>query len=126
MILLSLGLEIEGRPDIIIDLTQKGALESLNKKPFTIKEGATFRMKARFRVQHQILSGMKYVQVVSRLGQKQKMQEMIVCLFPSASIWHVLDMFVYLLTYLQGSYSPNTTDKPEYEKKCMSPLCPAQ
>lgn len=22
---------------------------------------------------------------------------------------------------LQGSYPPNTTDKPEYEKKCMSP-----
>ena len=78
VILLSLGLEVEGRPDIIIDLTQTGALESLNKKPFTIKEGATFRMKARFRVQHEILSGMKYVQVVSRMGVKQKMQEMIV------------------------------------------------
>ena len=78
VILLSLGLEVEGRSDIIIDLTQTGALESLNKKPFTIKEGATFRMKARFRVQHDILSGMKYVQVVSRMGVKQKMQEMIV------------------------------------------------
>jgi len=78
VILLSLGLEVEGRSDIIIDLTQTGALESLNKKPFTIKEGATFRMKARFRVQHEILSGMKYVQVVSRMGVKQKMQEMIV------------------------------------------------
>ena len=52
-------------------------------------------MKARFRVQHQILSGMKYVQVVKRMGISNKMQEMI------------------------GSYSPNTTDKPEYEKKCM-------
>jgi hypothetical protein len=79
VILLSLGLEVEGRSDIIIDLTQTGALDSLNKKPFTIKEGATFRMKARFRVQHDILSGMKYVQVVSRMGVKQKMQEMIVC-----------------------------------------------
>jgi len=81
VILLSLGLEVEGRPDIVIDLTQKGALDTLNKKPFTIKEGATFRMKARFRVQHEILSGMKYVQVVSRMGAKTKMQEMIVRLF---------------------------------------------
>jgi hypothetical protein len=81
VILLSLGLEVEGRPDIVIDLTQKGALDTLNKKPFTIKEGATFRMKARFRVQHEILSGMKYVQVVSRMGAKTKMQEMIVCFF---------------------------------------------
>ncbi|CAD0097675.1 unnamed protein product, partial [Aureobasidium mustum] len=93
VIIVSLGLE--GRPDIIIDLSSPGALESLKSKPFTIKEGATFRMKARFRVQHQILSGMKYVQVVKRMGISNKMQEMI------------------------GSYSPNTTDKPEYEKKCV-------
>lgn len=78
VIILSLGLEVEGRPDIVIDLTKPGSLEDLNKHPFTIKEGATFRMKARFRVQHQILSGMKYVQVVGRMGVKSKMQEMIV------------------------------------------------
>ncbi|RMX90672.1 hypothetical protein D0867_15273 [Hortaea werneckii] len=96
VIILSLGLEVDGRPDIVIDLTKPGSLEDLNKHPFTIKEGATFRMKARFRVQHGILSGLKYVQVVSRMGVKSKMQEMI------------------------GSYSPNTTDKPEYEKKCKS------
>ena len=78
VIIFSLGLEVEGRSDIIIDLTKPGALEDLNKHPFTIKEGATFRMKARFKVQHQILSGLKYVQVVSRMGMKNKMQEMIV------------------------------------------------
>jgi len=50
-------------------------------------------MKAQFKVQHQILSGMKYVQVVKRLGVSNKMQEMI------------------------GSYSPNTEEKPLYEKK---------
>ena len=78
VIILSLGLEVEGRSDIIIDLTKQGSLDDLNKHPFTIKEGATFRMKARFKVQHQILSGMKFVQVVSRMGVKNKMQEMIV------------------------------------------------
>lgn len=82
MILFSLGVEVSGRPDIIIDLTSPGALEKLDKQPFTIKEGADFRMKARFRVQHQILSGLKYVQVVSRMGLKNKMQEMIVRFFP--------------------------------------------
>lgn len=92
-IILSLGLEVEGRPDIIIDLKQPGAVDALKSKPFTIKEGAVFRMKAQFKVQHQILSGMKYVQVVKRLGVSNKMQEMI------------------------GSYSPNTEEKPLYEKK---------
>jgi Rho GDP-dissociation inhibitor len=105
-------LEVDGRADIIIDLSKPGALEDLNKHPFTIKEGATFRMKARFKVQHQILSGMKYVQVVSRMGVKNKMQEMIVG-----------PLFTYgnlrVLTWAsKGSYSPNTSDKPEYEKKC--------
>ncbi|EMC91962.1 hypothetical protein BAUCODRAFT_78774 [Baudoinia panamericana UAMH 10762] len=100
-IILSLGLEVEGRSDIVIDLTKPRALEELNKHPFTIKEGATFRMKARFKVQHQILSGMKYMQVVSRGPVKQKMQEMI------------------------GSYSPNTTDKPEYEKKFETETAPS-
>lgn len=37
-------------------------------------------MKARFKVQHQILSGLKYVQVVKRMGVSNKMQEMIVSL----------------------------------------------
>jgi Rho GDP-dissociation inhibitor len=101
VILLSLGLEVEGRPDIVIDLTQKGALDTLIKKPFTIKEGATFRMKARFRVQHEILSGMKYVQVVSRMGAKTKMQEMIVC-FSYCTTYPYHDFYcseaVYVLT----------------------------
>lgn len=73
---------MQGREDIVIDLTRPGSLEDLNKHPFTIKEGATFRMKARFKVQHQILSGMKYIQVVSRMGVKNKMQEMIVRFHP--------------------------------------------
>ncbi|KAF2723889.1 E set domain-containing protein [Polychaeton citri CBS 116435] len=101
VIILSLGLEVEGRSDIIIELSAPDALETLNKKPFSIKEGATFRMKARFKVQHQILSGLKYIQVVSRMGVKNKMQEML------------------------GSYSPNTTDKPEYEKKFESETAPS-
>ncbi|EMF09219.1 E set domain-containing protein [Sphaerulina musiva SO2202] len=93
VIIKSLGLEVEGRPDIIINLEKEGALADLKNHPFTIKEGATFRMKAIFTVHHQILSGLKYVQVVSRGPLKNKMQEMI------------------------GSYSPNTTEKPTYEKK---------
>jgi len=87
-------LQVEGRPDIIVDLSQPGQAETLKSKPFTIKEGAKFRMKVRFKVQHHILSGMKYIQVVKRMGISSKTQEMI------------------------GSYGPNTDEKPVYEKKC--------
>lgn len=51
-------------------------------------------MKGVFKVQHEVLSGLKYVQVVKRKGIRVgKDQEMI------------------------GSFPPNTTDKPTYEKK---------
>lgn len=67
----SLGLEVEGRPDIVINLSastpaaQQKLVEGMKSKPFTIKEGALFRMKVKFRVQNEVLSGMKYLQVRS-------------------------------------------------------------
>lgn len=97
----SLGLEVEGRPDIIVDLKAPNALTTLKDHPFTIKEGATFRMKVKFRVQHHILSGLKYVQVAKRGPLSAKMQEMI------------------------GSYSPNTEEKPFYEKKFAPEQAPS-
>ncbi|KAF2121358.1 immunoglobulin E-set [Lophiotrema nucula] len=100
-IIKSLGLEVEGRPDIIIDLKDAAAIENLKKNPFKIKEGAVFRMKVTFQVQHQILAGLKYVQKVSKLGLSHKDQEMI------------------------GSYSPNTKEKPVYEKKFEAQTAPS-
>lgn len=70
---------MEGRPDITIDLSAPGAVDKLKEKPFTIKEGAKFRMKASFVVQHDVLSGLKYLQVVKRKGIRVgKDEEMIV------------------------------------------------
>ncbi|KAF7506870.1 hypothetical protein GJ744_011216 [Endocarpon pusillum] len=90
----SLALEVQGRPDITIDLSAPGAVETLKNKPFTIKEGCRYQMKAIFVVQHEVLSGLKYVQALKRKGIRVgKDEEMI------------------------GSYPPNTTDKPTYEKK---------
>lgn len=78
-VITSLALEVPGRSDFVIDLTAPGALEGLKSKPFTIKEGAKFRMKANFRVQHEVLSGLKYLQVVKRKGIRvSKDQEMLV------------------------------------------------
>lgn len=62
-----------------VDLSAPGAVDSLKSKPFTIKEGAKFRMKATFKVQHDVLSGLKYLQVVKRKGIRVgKDEEMIV------------------------------------------------
>ena len=62
-----------------IDLTAPGSVEALKSKPFTIKEGAKFRMKANFVVQHDVLSGLKYLQITKRKGIRvAKNEEMIV------------------------------------------------
>lgn len=97
----SLALEVDGRPDVVVDLTAAGALDRLRTRPFTIREGARFRMKVRFVVQHDLLSGLRYVQAVKRKGIRvSKDEEML------------------------GSYAPNTTETPEYEKKCKHPPKP--
>ncbi|PLB47232.1 E set domain-containing protein [Aspergillus steynii IBT 23096] len=101
-IIKSLALEVEGRPDVVIELSAPGALENLKNQPFTIKEGATFRIKVVFQVHHEVLSGLKYLQVVKRKGIRvSKDEEML------------------------GSYAPSTTDKPVYEKKFHAEEAPS-
>lgn len=68
-----------GRPPVTIDLSKPGSETTLKDKPFKIKEGAKFTMSATFKVQHEILSGLHYVQIVKRKGIKvSKDSEMIV------------------------------------------------
>ncbi|KAI9376401.1 immunoglobulin E-set [Aspergillus egyptiacus] len=101
-IIKSLALEVEGRPDVVIDVSAPGAVEELKNKPFTIKEGATFRIKVTFEVHKEVLSGLKYLQVVKRKGIRvSKDEEML------------------------GSYAPNTTEKPIYEKKFQPEEAPS-
>lgn len=80
-IILSLTMNSAGRPPVKIDLSTPGSEHTLKDKPFKIKEGAKFSMSAEFKVQHELLSGLQYVQIVKRLGVKHKSQEMIVRLF---------------------------------------------
>ncbi|PVH83561.1 putative Rho GDP-dissociation inhibitor [Cadophora sp. DSE1049] len=92
-IILSLTMDSEGQPPVTIDLSTKDAEKSLKDKPFKIKEGAKFHMTAKFKVQHEILSGLHYVQIVKRKGIRvSKDQEMI------------------------GSYAPNTDKTPVHTK----------
>jgi len=93
-IILSLTMDSEGRDPVTIDLSAKGSEATLKDKPFKIKEGVKFSMTAKFKVQHEILSGLHYVQIVKRKGIRvSKDQEMI------------------------GSYAPNTDKTPVYSKR---------
>jgi Rho GDP-dissociation inhibitor len=93
-IILSLSMETAGRDAVTVDLSAPGSQETLKDKPFQIKEGSKFGMVAKFKVQHEILSGLRYVQIIRRKGIKVgKVDEMI------------------------GSYAPNTDKTPVHTKK---------
>lgn len=86
-IILSLTMNTAGRDPVTINLTAPGALNTLKDHPFKIKEGAKFTMETKFKVQHQILSGLHYVQIVKRKGIRvSKDQEMLVSPPPRNSV----------------------------------------
>ncbi|KAK6110403.1 Rho GDP-dissociation inhibitor 2 [Brugia pahangi] len=58
----SITLVVEGRPDITMHLDR----EHLNDASFIIKEGAAYRIRFDFHVQREICTGLKYVQKVTR------------------------------------------------------------
>lgn len=71
-----LALLVEGRPDVVLDLTQN--LGELKKKTFTVKEGIQYQIRIDFYVQREIVTGLKYVQKITRLGaQVEKMSQMV-------------------------------------------------
>lgn len=101
-VILELALEVDGRPTVVIDLNAPDALASLSAKPFTIKEGVQFSMCVKFRIQHEVISGLRYLQLVKRKGIRvDKSEEMM------------------------GSYAPNTHQQPFYEKKFAAEEAPS-
>ncbi|SPC64501.1 probable rho GDP dissociation inhibitor [Ustilago sp. UG-2017b] len=64
---------------VSINLQQsKEQLAQIKQNPINVKEGVEYSVKIRFSVGSDILSGLKYVQVVKRAGIKvDKMEEMI-------------------------------------------------
>jgi hypothetical protein len=49
VIVLSLAMEVDGRSDVVLDLTTPEAIEKTKNSPITIKEGVDYRMKVRFK-----------------------------------------------------------------------------
>lgn len=45
-------------------------MAKLKDQPITIKEGCEYRLKIVFRVNNDVVSGLKYIQVVKKMGMK--------------------------------------------------------
>ncbi|KAJ3397512.1 hypothetical protein HDU92_007175 [Lobulomyces angularis] len=99
VVILSLAMEVAGRPDVVIELSTAEHIEALKKQQMTIKEGVEYRLKVKFKVNNDVISGLKYIHVVKRKGIKMdKMEEML------------------------GSYGPSPTP---YEKKFLPEEAPS-
>uniref|UniRef100_A0A914VAL8 Rho GDP-dissociation inhibitor 3 n=1 Tax=Plectus sambesii TaxID=2011161 RepID=A0A914VAL8_9BILA len=75
----SLTLVVEGRPDEKMDLSK---MEDLSGQTFAIKEGCHYRLRIEFHVQREIVAGMKYVQKVYRAGVPVDKDEFMVGSYP--------------------------------------------
>ncbi|PSR71813.1 hypothetical protein PHLCEN_2v12314 [Hermanssonia centrifuga] len=72
-----------------MELANPAEMESMKKNPVHIKEGVLYNVRIKFKVNHSIISGVKYIQVVKRSGIKvDKMEQML------------------------GSYGPTPTGEP--------------
>jgi Rho GDP-dissociation inhibitor len=66
VIVTKLGLIVDGRTDVELDLT--GDLDKLKNSSFVIQEGCHYQLKIYFYVQREIVTGLKYIQQSYRAG----------------------------------------------------------
>lgn len=94
VVIVSMSLLVEGQEPVVVNL-EKETSESLKAKKvkFQIKESSVYHLVIRFRIQKDIITGLRYLQGVKKAGiTVDKMDEPL------------------------GSYAPNTSDTPYYEK----------
>lgn len=77
---------------ITFDLTNEKTLKDLASKRYKIKEKSIYHLKITFKVQHEIITGLRYVQYTKKAG-----------------------IAVDKIDDHLGSYAPNTTKNPFYE-----------
>jgi len=60
------------------NIQDKSLLETLKKNPVSIKEGIEYNVRITFKVNHSIISGVRYIQVVKRAGVTvDKLEQML-------------------------------------------------
>ena len=75
---------------MVFNLDTPEGLANLKKTGVTIKEGAKYRYKISFRVQHDIVPGIKFVNKVKTSLLTDK-EELMIGSYPPASLPHVFE-----------------------------------
>ncbi|OBA24256.1 E set domain-containing protein [Metschnikowia bicuspidata var. bicuspidata NRRL YB-4993] len=85
--------ELDDLETVLIPMEDANGATIKKDIAFTIKEKTVYELRVKFRVQHEIITGLKYLHSVKKgLVRVDKVDEPL------------------------GSYAPNTTEKPYYEK----------
>jgi len=78
VVIMELKIACLQRPDIVYKLESKEAVAKLKDSPFVLKEECQYRISVTFRVQHEIVSGLRYVNTVYRAGIKVGKEETMI------------------------------------------------
>lgn len=88
---IQLLVDTEPKP-ITFDLTNETTIKELASKRYKVKEKSIYKLRITFKVQHEIITGLRYVQYIKKAG-----------------------IAVDKIDDHLGSYAPNTKQKPFYE-----------
>ena len=77
----------EDQPDLVFNLSTPEGLAKLATEGMTMKEGSKFKFKITFRVQHEIIAGIKFVNKVKAMMGTEK-DELVIGSYPPSSEPH--------------------------------------
>jgi Rho GDP-dissociation inhibitor len=78
--------------DIVYDFTEKGSESKLKDQPFTLKEKCEYKIEVFFKVQHEIVSGLKLINLVYRKGVRVAKEEEMLGSFPPQLESHLVTL----------------------------------
>jgi Rho GDP-dissociation inhibitor len=92
VVIVKMRVMFEDRPDghIEYDLDTKEKLDAMKDKPFVLMEGCKYKIEVTFRVQHDIVSGLKYTNAVYRKGVRVDKQATMLGSFGPQGDAHVV------------------------------------
>jgi Rho GDP-dissociation inhibitor len=85
VVILEMRVILEEKPnnDIVFsNLDNPAVLAKLKDTPFTLKEGCKYKIKLTFRVQHDIVTGLKYGNYIYKLGIRVAKEETMIGSYP--------------------------------------------
>lgn len=94
VVITELRVLFQNRPggDIVYSLSTPEDVRALKSKPFVLKEKCLYRIQVSFRVQHDIVSGLKYINKVYRAGVRVDKDEEMLGSYPPQDVPHTMIM----------------------------------